>query len=499
VRDTAGAARALGRVLPQGRAATIGAWLAILVAAVVLLRPFRAPDNEGAIALALLLPPLVATGAGPVVAGAAALVTGLAFNFFFTQPYDSPRIESPSSVAAFVVYLVVAVLVAGAVARTRAAWTVADRRARDATLLQSVTVELIRNAQLVPTLRSALAELVDALALRGACLRVTLDEEPVDVAAGIADRCEETARRVLGTAGPTPAVVALRAVGAAAAFPLTAGSGPLGVLVVDVGDGSLRGDRERILESFAGIVALAVERARLSSEGLRRRALEETDRLRTTLVQSVSHDLRTPLTAIRATASALREGEIEETARDAMLGDIEDAAERLGRLVSNLLDLSRIETGALTVHREQVPLDELLLDAVQATSLGAAGEERVALHLPDDDVLLDVDETLVRQVLVNLLDNATRLDPDGTIAVSARATDTVAEIRVVDHGPGIAEEERHRLFEPYHRRRPGARAGGTGLGLVISRGFVEANGGTLRVEPTPGGGATFILELPVRR
>ncbi len=491
-------ARGFDRWLPRGTAPTLIAWGVLLVIAILVLHPFRSPANEGAIALVLLLPPLVATGAGPLVAGGAALVTGMAFNFFFTQPYDSPRIESPSSIAAFFVYLVVAVIVAAAVARMRDARVLADRRARDATLLQSLTVELIRNAQLVPTLRSALAGLVDALVLDGVCLHATLDGEDLAAAAGDATRCEEVARRLLASGPATQSVVGLRPPGEAAAFPLISGAGPLGVLVADAGGGALGADRERLLEAFAGVVALAVERARLASEGLRRRALEETDRLRTTLVQSVSHDLRTPLTAIRLTASALRDGAADTPARDEMLGDIEEQAERLGQLVTNLLDLSRIETGTLKLHREHVPVDELLYGAVAAASLGP-DEARVVVDVADDSPLLDVDETLMRQVIVNLLRNAVRFDRAGPIELTAGSAGGTVDVRVVDHGTGIPEAERHRLFEPYHRRRPGVRLEGTGLGLVISRGFVEANGGTIRVEPTLGGGATFIVALPVAR
>jgi two-component system sensor histidine kinase KdpD len=470
----------------------------ILVAAIAVLRPFRSDRNEGAIALALLLPPLVATGAGPLLAGAAALVTGLAFNFFFTQPYDSPRIESPSSVAAFVIYLVVAVIVAAAVARTREARMLADRRARDATLLQSVTVELIRNAQLVPTLRSALAGLVDALALAGACLRVTIDGEEVAASVGDTGRCEAVAATLLDARLTGPTVMAVRSAGAPTAFPLVTGAGPLGVLVADSGSGELGPDRERVLESVAGVFALALEGARLASEGIRRRALEETDRLRTILVQSVSHDLRTPLTAIKATASALREGPTDDAQRVAMARDIEEEADRLAQLVSNLLDLSRIETGTLKLHRQRVPVDELVYGALASASLGA-DEERIGLDLPDDGAVVDVDETLLRQVLVNLLRNAVDHAGTGPIEVAVRREGGVVRVLVIDHGAGIPEAERHRLFEPTHRRRPGVRGAGTGLGLVISRGFVEANGGTISVEPTPGGGATFLIDLPAVR
>ena len=160
--------------------------------------------------------------------------------------------------------------------------------------------------------------------------------------------------------------------------------------------------------------------------------------------------------------------------------------------MTNLLDLSRIESGSLQLDRQAVPLDDLVDDAVDAAGAGGA----VELDLPDHLVVLDADETLLRQVLVNLLENAARYAPDSAVRIEARADDDAVAIRIVDHGPGIPEPERARIFEPYNRPRPALRGRGSGLGLAISRGFVAAHGGTLDVETTPGGGATFVVRLP---
>lgn len=251
-------------------------------------------------------------------------------------------------------------------------------------------------------------------------------------------------------------------------------------------------------QSRTGGVLTASRRDSLVEEGRRRRALDETDRLRARFVQSVSHDIRTPLTAIKATASALRVGRVTAAQRAQMLADIETAADRLEQLVANVLDLSRLETGMLKLKRERVPVDELVSTSVVAATLGT-DERRIELDLPDDLPVLEIDETLMRQVLVNVLRNAARFDTGGSIRVNARAVGHSVEIRVIDHGPGVPEAERRRLFEPRARRRPAVRGEGTGLGLVISRGFVEANGGTIRIEPTPGGGATAVVAVPVRQ
>ncbi len=474
----------------------VAGWVVLLAVWVLVLLPFRGDENVGAIALAMLLPPLVATGSGPVVAGVAALGTGLVFNFFFTRPYNSPQIASSASVAAFVVYLIVALTLAVLAARVRDARGLADRRARDATLLQSLTVEMIRNAQLVPTLRSALVELVQALGLRGATLRASAGDVVAAASAGDAAAAERVAALADAGPGTSPTLVSLRAADGPVAFPIVAIGTAFGFLVADPGEEGLGDDRQRVLESFAGVVALALARARLAEEGVRRRTLEETHRLRTVLLQSVSHDLRTPLTAIKAIASTLRNTDPPPDRHQELLGHVEAEADRLERLVSNLLDLSRIETGTLEPKRDLVPVDELVSDAVAAAA-HALGDSPVEIALGEDLPPVTIDETMIRQVLVNLLANAARhAGSDRPIRLEAATRAGALELRVIDHGVGIPEAERRRIFEPYQRLRPADRRG-SGLGLVIGRGFAEANGGSLGVGPTPGGGATFVVTLPV--
>ena len=216
--------------------------------------------------------------------------------------------------------------------------------------------------------------------------------------------------------------------------------------------------------------------------------------MRSALLQSVSHDLRTPLTAIKASASALLTSPPGPPLRDEMLSDIEEQADRLGRLVANLLDLSRIEAGALRLHREQVPVDELIDDALTAARPFLAGVERRRSTRRSRRASSTADETMLRQVLVNLLANAARLDRSGPAARGRRRCRRTARWRSRSSttGPGVPEAERVDLFVPFHR----GRRGGSGLGLAISRGFVEAHGGDLRVEDTPGGGATFVVRMP---
>jgi K+-sensing histidine kinase KdpD len=381
------------------------------------------------------------------------------------------------------------------VARLREARALADRRAADATLLQALTVELIQNTEAAVTLRSALVQLAESLGLGGVCLMTVPGPDQLIARAGDADRAEALGRRLLGEGHGATRLVALRDPAQPAAFPIRTADTGFGFVVVEPGMPELGFDRERFLESFTGVVALALTRARLAEEQLRRRTLEETDELRTVLLQSVSHDLRTPLTAIKAAAGSLADDALAPEQRAELLAGIEQEVDRLSHLVTNLLDLSRIESGSLQLDRQPVPLDDLVDDAVAAAGAGGA----VELDLPDHLVVLDADETLLRQVLVNLLENAARYAPDSPVQIAAREEDDAVAIRIVDHGPGIPEPERVRIFEPYSRARPVPRGRGSGLGLAIARGFVTAHGGTLGVETTAGGGATFVVRLPTTR
>ena len=251
-----------------------------------------------------------------------------------------------------------------------------------------------------------------------------------------------------------------------------------------------------------GVVVAQLDRAQRDAN--RARLLEEVDRLRAALIGSVSHDLRTPLASIKASISDLADPTLHLSAEDraTLLRTTEEETDRLTRLVTNLLDMSRIQAGALVPHRSATPLDELIA-AVAARLTPMFADHRLAVEVADGLPLADVDYLLVEQALTNLLENAARHTPPGT-AVVVRAEGVAGgrevEVAVVDHGPGVAEEERERIFDEFYRlraERPGSL--GTGMGLAIVKGIVEAHGGRISVGPTPGGGATFTFRLPVAR
>jgi len=242
--------------------------------------------------------------------------------------------------------------------------------------------------------------------------------------------------------------------------------------------------------------AMAEEREQLAEEATRAQVLERVDEQRAALLRSVSHDLRTPLASIRAVASDLRDGTAyDEETRTELLETVCDEAERLDRIVANLLSLSRIEAGALTPDRQAVALDELVADRVRRLG-GLFRQTRVQVDIPADLPLVDGDYTQLDQVVTNLLENAARHAPPASLVrVTADERNGMVELRVSDEGIGVPDWERRRIFEPF-RKGEGSRS--SGVGLAICKAIVEAHGGTIDVDRTPGGGATFVVSLPMR-
>jgi two-component system sensor histidine kinase KdpD len=251
--------------------------------------------------------------------------------------------------------------------------------------------------------------------------------------------------------------------------------------------------RHRFLPALAALLAVAVDRDRLEREALEAETLRRSDLVKTALLRAVSHDLRTPLTGIRTAVDALtsRTLALSDDDREELLDTIDVEAGRLARIVADLLDLSRLEAGGAEPERELWRLDDLVRQTVD----GLSARDRV--EVAGEDPLVNVDATQVERVLANLIENALRFSPAGSLVhVRVTATRKDAIVRVVDQGPGVPESELERIFEPFYRRVPDPRSG-AGLGLAIARGFAEANGGRVWAESRPGQGATFALALPV--
>lgn len=254
-----------------------------------------------------------------------------------------------------------------------------------------------------------------------------------------------------------------------------------------------------LLRSVATQVALAIDRVRSDEERRLVSILEETDRLKSSLLSAVSHDLRTPLASIKASVTSLMLSDPDWSTEERMemLEAIDAETDRLDRLVGNVLDVSRIESGALRPLRDWYDLDEVLNGAVAEATRNGTGHP-VSVSVSGRSSLVQIDLVLVRQALVNLLENAAKHSPPGTpISIHAETGDDMLVFEVSDRGAGVPFDQRERIFRPFVRSREhGDREHGVGLGLAICRGIAEAHGGQIALRDTSGGGATFVLSLP---
>ena len=282
--------------------------------------------------------------------------------------------------------------------------------------------------------------------------------------------------------------------------PLVASRGTVGLLGIrPATDDTLEPERFYMIEALAGMTALAIERALLAGEAERNRLQAEREKLRNSLLSAVSHDLRTPLAAITGASSALLEagGELDLAARRELATSIYDESERLSRLVGNLLEMTRLESGAFRLKKEWQPIDEVLGAAVERLRRLLAGHE-VQVVVPPEPLLVRLDEVLIQEVLLNLIENAAKFAPEGSrIRISAKEDDGVATIEVSDEGPGIQAGQEDRIFDKFFRDPVGAGRAGAGLGLAIAKGIVELHGGRIWAENRPEGGAVFRFTLPL--
>jgi two-component system, OmpR family, sensor histidine kinase KdpD len=250
-----------------------------------------------------------------------------------------------------------------------------------------------------------------------------------------------------------------------------------------------------LLQAFTGQLALALERRQLRAEAAVAAGLAEASDLRAALLAAVSHDLRTPLSSIKAAATSLLQQDVDWTpqATHELLATINEETDRLNTLVGNLLDMSRLQSGALQLTMRDIGLEEVVPAAIKG--LGERGN-LVDVHVDETLPRVNADAALLERAIANVVDNALAWSPpDESVRVEAGAIAGRVDLRVVDRGPGIPADQRERVFLPFQRLGDQSNGTGTGLGLAVARGFVEAMGGTIMVEDTPGGGLTMVVGL----
>jgi len=284
-------------------------------------------------------------------------------------------------------------------------------------------------------------------------------------------------------------------------LPLAGPAGVVGVLMVTAPDlARFQNPAERhLLEAFAGLVGVALERVTLAERTQQARLEVEAERLRTSLLSSLSHDLRTPLGVITGAATSLKDSgdAMPPESRRELLASIVEEAQRMNRLIRNLLDMIRVETGSLQVQKDWQPLEDAV--GVALIRLGdRLADHPVEVKLPEDLPLVPLDAVLLEQVFINLLENAVKYTPAGTpIEISARPGPGLVTVRLADRGPGLPPGEEERVFEKFYRGADAPPGKGVGLGLTIARGIVVAHGGRIWAENREGGGAVFSFTLPL--
>jgi two-component system, OmpR family, sensor histidine kinase KdpD len=484
--------RAGGSLTPRRRLA--GYLLAAVFApvATVVLAATRGDVNLTSDVLTFLVGViLVALVGGFIPALLEAVAGSLLLNWYFTPPLHQFTIADANNAWAIGVFIIVAMLVSSVVDIAARRTKQAARAGAESELLVTTAGSVLRGQQALPALLERVRE---SFGMRSVSL---LECQGADGGDPGRDGTPGKTSRILGP-GRRWMVVATTG-----EEPVTSPEdADVEVPVTDTLTMALRGrplpatDR-RVLGAFAAYAAAALEQQRLAAEAEAAKPIAEADRMRTALLTAVSHDLRSPLASAKAAVTSLRSPEVHWTKadREELLATADESLDRLTRLVGNLLDMSRLQAGALSLFPRPVGVDEIVARSLD--DLGPAGE-KVMVDIPEALPEVTVDPAILERVVVNLTENALRYSPPGQPPLLTASTlgDRV-ELRVIDRGPGIPEKERDRMFVPFQRLGDTDNTTGVGLGLALARGFTEAMGGTLSAEETPGGGLTMAVTMPV--
>jgi two-component system, OmpR family, sensor histidine kinase KdpD len=475
-----------------GTAAALAS-MAVLTAVML---PIRSNLSIATTALVLVVPVVIGVVIGGFAAGVISVAAGfLVYDFFFIPPYLTLLVGRPQNWAALGVYVAVMLPVARIVSVLNIARARDRRQSTELRELFQLSGLLLADTPLDELLTAVVNTVAEVFGARQVALMLPNNGKLKIAAEAGEPLTDEQLSQVL----PPPGTVARRSArpdvrGDVVVHALAAAGRPVGLLVLSAESAS--GPDQEPLSLFANQIALAVERAQLREQVLQTRLTEEVARLAKTLVAAVSHDLRAPLSRIKASSSTLADNElvIDSAAAQSLARLIDVEADRLADLVRNLLDMSRIQAGVLEPRCSLTPISDVL-DNVLSDLQSALRGHSVQLAVADDLPLVDVDVTLISRVLVNVLENAIRHAPQGTpITVSAapNASGTVL-VSVADQGPGVSPERRDEVFGLLARRDADA---GAGLGLSIAKTFVEAHGQRIWVEDAPSGGARFCFTLP---
>jgi two-component system sensor histidine kinase KdpD len=446
-------------------------------------------------------------GRGPAIL--ASFLSVVSFDFLFVAPYLTFAVSDTQYVLTFIGLLVVGLVMSTLASRAGEQAEAAQRRESETAELYDLSRDLAAAVGIPEILRTIIRHVEQTFNSDGVVLLpadeppsrlivsdsggdLKLDEHEMAVADWVYRHGEPAGQQT-----DTLPAARLRY------LPLKTARSVVGVLGVggpSFSEHPMTPEERRTLEVIASQGSLAIERAQLSEAARQAEVLQATERLQTALLSSISHDLRTPLVSVTGALSGLREddGQLDETNRKSLIENAHAEAVRLNRLVGNLLDMTRLEAGALRLSREPCDVQDVIGAALSQME-ETLRDRRVVLDVPEDLPLVPMDFVTIVQVLVNLLDNADKYSSaDTPIEVRARASGAFLEIEVSDRGLGIPKEDLTRVFDKFYRVQRPESIGGTGLGLSICKGIVEAHGGFIAAENRPGGGTTITVALPLK-
>ena len=390
-----------------------------------------------------------------------AVLSALAFNFFHIPPTGQLSIADGENWVALAVFVVVALVTSTLSGTAMARAAEAERGRREADLTAEMARLLLGGGSIEESLRTVGQRIAEAYELPSVSVELAwVDSDP--------------RRR---------------------AVPLIVDGNRIGTVLVPMAVDPVVFDalQDRVVPALETLVGAARRRDELESQVIETKALRRSNVVKTTLLRTVSHDLRSPLTAITAAAGGLASPTLDDEQRRELTSVISDESARLSRLVDNLLDLSRLQAGSAEPRTDWCSLDEAVHGAIESVGAPPGGFD---VELDPDLPLVEADAAQLERALANVLENSAHFAGSQPVVVRGRLAGAFAILRVTDHGPGVPRDELERIFEPFYRSRDRAGAG-SGLGLAIARGFLEANGGRIRAESLPGQGTSFVIQLPV--
>jgi two-component system sensor histidine kinase KdpD len=484
----------------SGYPASIGLVLAASLTC-QLIRPFINTTDMVMVYLLAVVLAAIALGLRPALF--TALLGVLAFDFFFVPPRFSFSIADTQYLLTFIGLFVIGVLISSLVGKVRERSRTLQEREKETLSLYHLTRDLAVAADMPAIFRAARRNLEESLHA-GVAMWAGSGRDLALVAAGVDLNLgdEETkiaqwsfqSRRAAGNG------TEIFSGSSFTFFPLSALANTVGVLalLMESRSETLSPQLRRLLEVFAGQIAMAIERVHLVEQAEQAQILQAREGLERALLNSISHDLRTPLVSITgALGSLLEQGNtLGEDARRVLLATAWEEAGRLNRFVGNLLDMTRLEAGAVKLNRELNDVQDLVGCALAAIE-PRAGVRKIQVQIPSGLPLIPMDLTLMTQVLVNVLDNALRYSsPEGQITLTVHDEGPMIRMEIADQGPGVPETDLQRIFDKFYRIPVPEGAGGTGLGLTICKGIVEAQGGTICAESRKSGGLRVVIRLP---